>query len=237
MRLIPVVDLLAGTVVHARKGARDHYRPLQSLLCPGSTPSAVIDGLLSLHDFGQIYIADLDAIQGRRPQRDLVRGLAAARPGCGFLVDGGVRDADDAELWLGAGPFDIVVGSENLANAAAWHSVRAAIPADRLVLSLDFQGDAFQGPPDLLEQTAAWPERLIVMTLARVGSDDGPDWQRLATVRRAAAGRQIYAAGGVRGVGDLRRLAAAGIDGVLVASALHDGRLGRADIDAVLSET
>jgi phosphoribosylformimino-5-aminoimidazole carboxamide ribotide isomerase len=36
---------------------------------------------------------------------------------------------------------------------------------------------------------------------------------------------EIVAGGGVRGLGDLESLAAAGCDGALVASALHDGRL------------
>jgi phosphoribosylformimino-5-aminoimidazole carboxamide ribotide isomerase len=48
-----------------------------------------------------------------------------------------------------------------------------------------------------------------------------------------AAGRRIYAAGGVRDAADLAALARAGIAGALVATALHDGRLRRADIDAL----
>ena len=34
--LVPVVDLLAGQVVHARRGERSRYQPIQSPLCPGS---------------------------------------------------------------------------------------------------------------------------------------------------------------------------------------------------------
>jgi phosphoribosylformimino-5-aminoimidazole carboxamide ribotide isomerase len=71
------------------------------------------------------------------------------------------------------------------------------------------------------------------MTLARVGSGAGPDVERLAAVQRIAAGRRIYAAGGVRDAADLAALARAGIAGALVATALHDGRLGRAEIEAL----
>jgi len=39
--------------------------------------------------------------------------------------------------------------------------------------------------------------------------------------------------GGVRGAEDLRSVAASGCDAVLVASALHDGRLTAADLAAV----
>jgi phosphoribosylformimino-5-aminoimidazole carboxamide ribotide isomerase len=71
------------------------------------------------------------------------------------------------------------------------------------------------------------------LTLARVSSGAGPDVDRLAAVRAIASGRRIYAAGGVRDGADLTALAGAGIAGALVATALHDGRLRRADIDAL----
>ena len=71
------------------------------------------------------------------------------------------------------------------------------------------------------------------MTLARVGSGAGPDLQRLATIRDAASGRRVYAAGGVRHAGDLANLARAGIAGALVASCLHNGCLSAEDIAAL----
>ncbi len=70
------------------------------------------------------------------------------------------------------------------------------------------------------------------MTLARVGAGQGPDYERLAGIIARAGGRRVHAAGGVRDAGDLHRLAEMGVAGVLLASALHDGRLSRADIAA-----
>jgi phosphoribosylformimino-5-aminoimidazole carboxamide ribotide isomerase len=69
------------------------------------------------------------------------------------------------------------------------------------------------------------------MTLARVGSGAGPDLERLRTIRLAAARPAIFAAGGVRDASDLAELKRIGIAGVLVASALHDGRLQRSHIE------
>ena len=79
-------------------------------------------------------------------------------------------------------------------------------------------------------ESRAWPRRLIVMTLARVGSGAGPDIDRLSAIRDAASGRNIYAAGGVRDGVDLAILKRAGIAGALVATSLHDGRLRGSDI-------
>ena len=70
------------------------------------------------------------------------------------------------------------------------------------------------------------------MTLARVGSGAGPDLDRLRAIREIAAGRDIYAAGGVRDSADLAVLKRAGISGALVATSLHDGRLTGSDLEA-----
>ncbi len=70
------------------------------------------------------------------------------------------------------------------------------------------------------------------MTRARVGGDAGPDMDRLADIKRRAPDVMLYAAGGLRGASDLVRLKQAGIWGVLVASALHEGGLIGADLAA-----
>ena len=68
------------------------------------------------------------------------------------------------------------------------------------------------------------------MTLARVGSANGPDLDRLAAIKAAAPDKLIYAAGGVRDPADLAALRRAGIAGALVASSLHNGKLTGAQL-------
>ena len=65
MEIIPVIDLMHGQVVHARMGQRQHYQPIQSLLCSSSAPIDVVSALLELYPFERMYIADLDAITGQ----------------------------------------------------------------------------------------------------------------------------------------------------------------------------
>ena len=71
------------------------------------------------------------------------------------------------------------------------------------------------------------------MTLARVGSGAGPDLERLSAIRSIAQDREIYAAGGVRDTVDLKALKAAGVSGALIATALHERRIVRADLEAI----
>ncbi len=153
--------------------------------------------------------------------------MKAAFPDLGLWVDNGTARLYEAERWLAIGLGHLVFGSESQADLAL---IRRFATDPRVVLSLDFRDAAFQGPRELLADAACWPNKVIAMTLARVGSGAGPDMGVLATVRKAGAPRRIYAAGGVRDAADLATLARAGIAGALVASCLHDGRLTGEDI-------
>jgi HisA/HisF family protein len=222
MEIIPVLDVKDGQVVHAKQGRRDTYRPIVSRLSLTSTPGDVLAGLLRLHPFGKVYIADLDAIEGKGGHALIIGELARQYPAIEFWIDRG----DPAPA--ASNPIEnirCVVGSESMDEIGAFRASAATA-----ILSLDFRGADFFGPADLLEQPSLWPDRIIAMTLARVGSSDGPDLERLTMIRQRAGARRLYAAGGVRGAADIIALRRAGAAGVLVASALHDGRLSSADV-------
>jgi phosphoribosylformimino-5-aminoimidazole carboxamide ribotide isomerase len=232
MDIIPVIDLKGGVVVHARKGERAHYRPMISPLAATCDPLDVVRGLLSVYPFRTLYVADLDAIARAGDNRAALRRLRAALPSLRLWVDNGMADRSAAAAWLGAGLSDIVIGSEAQTDCGL---VRGLAHDPRVMLSLDFRGDTFQGPPDLLAEPSSWPRNVIAMTLARVGSGEGPDLARLCAIRDAAPAHRIHAAGGIRDAHDLEVLAAAGIAGALVASCLHDGRLRGPDIEKLQS--
>jgi phosphoribosylformimino-5-aminoimidazole carboxamide ribotide isomerase len=127
-----------------------------------------------------------------------------------------------------------VLGSETLAGEAELERAAAALGPGGFVLSLDYRGSKFLGPPGVERETGLWPERLILMTLDRVGMDQGPDLAALEALVRRGGARAVYAAGGVRDEADLGALARLGIAGALVASALHDGRLSAATLDRLM---
>jgi phosphoribosylformimino-5-aminoimidazole carboxamide ribotide isomerase len=222
--IIPVLDLKEGQVVHARAGDRANYQPIRSSLTASSAPVDVVEALLALAPFRRFYVADLDAIAGTGEQRRLVAGVAERHPGVEFWLDCGVRTAA-AAITLARAGITPVCGSETLDDLGELDELQWRLGAGGWVLSLDYRGDEFLGPAALAETAALWPERIIAMTLGRVGMGLGPDFARLASVRSRAVERRVFAAGGVRGEGDLARLATLGVAGALVASALHDGRL------------
>jgi len=224
MKIIPVIDILSGLAVGAYRGERDSYRPLRSELCPDADPAGLLRGYRALFPFTAVYIADLDAIQGRGDNRALIRSLAQTFPDLEIWLDEGGRAA-------AAGyPAQVhtVIGSETGITPA---ELAAAGQAPEYLLSLDFNRDGFMGDPTLLEQPQYWPPRCIAMTLNRVGSGEGPDTALLTALAARAPDRRWYAAGGIRNKGDLQALAASGAAGALVATALHNGTLTTADLE------
>lgn len=226
MRVIPVIDLMGGEVVHARRGERASYRPIRSALCASSGPLAVVGALTRLAPFGTLYVADLDAIAGRRGHDGALMAIAAAHPELEIWIDRGSSDVEELAEHRDEGET-AVIGTESFEDV---RTLGHALKASGGVLSLDHDAAGPIGPAGVHADPSLWPHRVIVMTLARVGAGEGPDLERIADVVSKAGGREVYAAGGVRDAADLDRLAALGCAGVLVASALHDGRISREDL-------
>jgi phosphoribosylformimino-5-aminoimidazole carboxamide ribotide isomerase len=219
--IIPVIDLRHGLVVRAKAGERASYAPIVTPLSATADPVDVAQGLLAAVPAKRLYVADLDGIEGRGSDRASLERLAAAYPGVELWVDSGFAAEAELSAFLDSGLGKPVLGSESQQDPELVLRWR-----DHVILSLDFRGEGFLGPRTLLDDSDTWPEDVIVMTLARVGTGTGPDTERLGAIIARAPSSHVYAAGGLRGPNDLRTLEALGIAGVLVASALHDGRLG-----------
>lgn len=232
MDVVPVIDVRHGVAVAAARGERAAYRPLVTPLAAGSDPVAVARGYATLFTFPILYLADLDGIEGRGRNAELPAALAAALPGASVWVDDGTRAEEAAwrlETTTLATP---VIGSESIVGEEDVTALRR-LPRDRYVLSLDFKGAGFEGPNAVLEEPQHWPATLIVMTLGRVGSGEGPDLDRIGEIIARAGGRRVYAAGGVRDRADIEALHRAGAAGVLVATALHRGTLKAGDLEEI----
>ena len=230
MQLIPVIDLMAGQVVRGVRGERSAYRPIRSSLCESSAPLDLAPRLLERAASDTLYIADLDALMGGALQFDILAALLEGLPAVQLWVDGGFRDAESIDAFrqrLGAHAARVtpIVASESLADA---DRARRCLVAHRAhcILSLDRRQGSLLDPGGCHAHPEWWPARVIVMTLDRVGADAGPDLDTLRSVQALRPELQLIGAGGIRDEADLQRAAASGAHAWLVASALHDGRIG-----------
>jgi len=227
--IIPVLDLKRGKVVRARAGDRANYQPIVTPLSPTSEAVDVLRGLQGLARFPVMYIADLDAIAGEAGHGDVLRRLAAAAPDVEFWLDGGFATAGAASAALPSG-MTPVFGSESLTGPSELITAQRTFGFQRIVLSLDYRDGRFMGPREIEDRVDLWPNRMILMTLDRVGTAGGPDLEALEGLIKRSGSRAVFAAGGVRGEHDLARLQSMDVRGVLVATALHDGRLPAATL-------
>jgi len=232
MDVVPVIDVRHGVAVAAVRGERASYRPLSTPLAESSDPIAVARGYAALFTFPILYAADLDGIEGRPRNNKLASAIASALRGVSVWVDDGTPAREAAHRIAEIGDGTLVLGTESMTGHEDVAALRA-LRRDGYVLSLDFKSDAFTGPPAVLDEPQHWPEKLIVMTLARVGAGEGPDVARVADIVARGDGRRIYAAGGVRDRADIEALHKAGAAGVLVATALHTGKIKAGDLEEI----
>jgi phosphoribosylformimino-5-aminoimidazole carboxamide ribotide isomerase len=238
MRIIPVLDILESKVVRGVAGRRDLYRPLQSTLVKGNDPVYVAKAIYGEFGLGALYVADLDAILHRRLNREIFRTLVADR--LSLIVDAGIRRCEDADELNYLGVQTIVAGLETLEAPRELAYLVAKHGPSRVVFSLDLR----EGQP--LSASSEWPDEpleivrsahdtgcreLIVLDVAKVGTGGGvPTLALCDRIRCAFPKMTIFTGGGIRGVDDLKTLEKAGIDGVLIASALHDRSITNLDL-------
>ncbi|HEY4260775.1 MAG TPA: HisA/HisF-related TIM barrel protein [Schlesneria sp.] len=238
MQVLPVIDLLGGVVVRGIAGQRSDYRPLQSKLTTSVQPLDVARAIRSTFGFTNVYLADLDAIVDGQPNWNSYQTLL--NDGFRLLVDAGVRDvALSLELRrIGVEP---IVGLESCPSPSVLAEIVTANHG-HVTFSLDLKN----GRPLLASDSAGWIDnptviarqavasgvsRMIVLDLADVGTSSGGQTKALCQSLRAEFPHLfLTCGGGVRGIDDLQKCQSWGASCVLVASALHDGRLTVADL-------
>jgi phosphoribosylformimino-5-aminoimidazole carboxamide ribotide isomerase len=244
-QVIPVLDLKAGRAVHAIAGQRAYYQPVQSILHASSDPLELAAALRELLGLRALYLADLDAIAGAAPDVALYHKLISN--GFYLIVDAGLRDLRSAKRLLLLDPSSsaIAAGLETLESPGALAEIAHELGAGRTIFSLDLDEGRPRKPAqstwkfdDVLELASEAVEcgvrHLLLLDLARVGTGRGSGTKGLiAQIRARHPEVRVSAGGGISGIAEVLDLKNTGASAVLVASALHDGRIGRPELLSV----
>jgi phosphoribosylformimino-5-aminoimidazole carboxamide ribotide isomerase len=229
LHIIPVIDLMHGQVVQAIQGQRQSYRAIQSQLTASHALLDVVAAILQVYPFNCVYIADLNAITGDTTlsnHRTHIAEAIQAFPHIEWWVDAGLKSVEVLKPWLDSA-IRPIIASESLPDLQTYLELRHM--ATDSVLSLDYFQDGFHGPESLQTDPMYWSQPTIVMSLPKVGANQGPDIKKLLTIKQHTQ-TPLYAAGGVRDIADIQELSSAGAEGVLIASALHQKKIMAADL-------
>lgn len=246
MQVIPVIDIMGGVAVHARRGERSAYRPIRSVLVQGADPLALARAYHDTLGSKAAYIADLDAIMGKGENLAVIVEMAASQPQLELLVDAGIRSIEQAEVLVDSGVNKVIVASESLASLDAAAQLLAAPGADRVLFSIDLKDRAVIWREPSTETRNPYEVATSLMLLGcreaiflemdKIGAGGGADTDLLGRVVTAAPGMRFIVGGGIASAAELIRLKRAGASGALLATALHDGTITRRDLIHVETE-
>ena len=232
MKIIPVIDILDGIVVHAVRGIRKEYQPLKSVLCASADPVDVARALKGF-GFAEMYVADLDAITGGHTNFTILQQIVD-ETGFELMVDAGITDLARAKRVLESRVSKVIIGTETLGSIGFVAEAVEFFGSEKIVVSLDLMGDKvlskleFDKSKDpvvlLREFQKMGVAQIIVLDLARVGSAEGVN---LPVLKRMLMNHnvKVLVGGGVRNIRDLVELKNLGVSGALLATALHSGRI------------
>jgi len=183
--------------------------------------------------FDDLYMADLDAILNNNANFSLYKQIKAMTD-LNLMVDAGISDLEKARKVLENEVSKIIIGTETLENLDFVKEAVKLFGENRVIVSLDLKGgkvvssDSYikgRSPVELAKAFQGMDvAQIIVLDLARVGMNKGINLKMAKEILEQTQ-VEVLTGGGVRDIKDLEKLRSIGVSGVLVATALHNGRL------------
>ena len=231
MQIYPAIDLRGGRCVRLQQG--DYSRETVFDDDPAAAARRWVNaGATWLH------LVDLDgAKEGRPVNGESVRRIVEVA-GVPSQLGGGLRSKEAVQSALTWGVTRVILGTRALKDPTWLESVVRKYPG-QIALGIDAKEgraatdgwleDSGQTPLDIARRCSKWPLAAIIYTdINRDGMLEGPNFDALAEMARAVP-LPVIASGGVTTVGDVRRLAALGLQGCVIGRALYEGRLDLAE--------
>ncbi len=246
MRLYPAIDILGGNAVRLVKGDFDAKKVYDE--DPLAAARAWVEAGAE-----QLHVVDLDGARDGEPANIETLGRIAAELDVPVQYGGGLRTAAAVRLALDAGAARVIIGTAAFTDSAMLGDVLAREDPERIVVGVDVRGgyvathgwlstsdvparDAFAR---LREQGV---RHFVFTNIDHDGMLDGANREEVVWVARATGAGSLIFSGGIGALSDLEGLARLraeeGLDrleGVIVGTALYEGRFTVAEGKAVLA--
>jgi phosphoribosylformimino-5-aminoimidazole carboxamide ribotide isomerase len=224
--VIPAIDVLGGKCVRLTRG--DYAHPT----IYSDDPIDVADSFAGA-GAERIHVVDLDAARSEGDNRALIHELVR-RTNLKVQVAGGIRTEGHVDELLAAGAHAVVMGTAAvreprlLERCARNHKGRVLAALDVRDGQPSVSGWTESEPLMIGMLLARWdvlPLGGVVFTsIERDGTLEGPDLTTLARVR-SMTGLPVQYSGGVASLDEIRAVAKAGAESVIVGKALYEGRI------------
>src|SRR4030081_303227 len=225
MLVIPAIDILGGRCVRLVRGDFEHPKVY-------SDDPADVVAEFSNAGATRIHIVDLDAARGSGDNKSLIESILR-REHVEVQVAGGVRTAEAVDSWIEAGARAVVMGTAAVREPRLLERCARA-HSGRVLAALDIRDDkpAVSGWTEtepvmmgsLLGRWDGLPLGGVILTsIDRDGTMSGPDLKTLAKAR-AMPGLWLYYSGGISSLDDIKLVAAARAEAVILGKALYEGR-------------
>lgn len=227
MRVWPALDLLGGRCVRLYRGRYDRATEFarDPIAVAGRFADEGADGL---------HVVDLDGARDARPAHAETVLELRGRLDLPLQVGGGLRRTEDVGRYLEAGVDRVVLGTAAVREPGRIRRLLDAWGADRIAAAVDvregrvvvegWREDAGMECSAFLDRLDGLGIRTVVYTdTMRDGTVTSPDVEGTRGV--VERGFRTLAAGGVSSAADVRALREAGVEGVVIGSALYTGEL------------
>jgi phosphoribosylformimino-5-aminoimidazole carboxamide ribotide isomerase len=224
--VIPAIDILGGRCVRLTKGDYDHVKVY------ADDPVEVV-AEFARAGAQRVHVVDLDGARGSGSNRDVVAAMLKQHD-IKVQVAGGVRSVEAVDALLAGGATWVVMGTAAVQDARLFERCVTRHP-DRILAALDIRDDkpAVAGwtgsaPVMIGSLVGRWDSLrlagIIVTAIDRDGTLSGPDLVTLARIRRMTR-LDLQYSGGVSSTEEIRQVAEAGAQAVILGKALYEGRI------------
>ena len=234
LEVIPALDVAGGRLIHVVGSAE------VAAAAFGGDPMAAAEAFVGA-GAARLHVVDVDlARSGEAGAADVLAAVCGL--GVPVQASGGVRTAEQVDALLAGGADRVVLGSAALHDRGGAEGLVRRFD-DRLVVGIEADGDTVRARGtdlelplrDLLGWLAGLEVRRYLFTeVGRAGGLQGPDLEAIGAFAEHVP-VPVVVAGGIRGVEDLRAIAALDgrVEGAVIGRALYDGLDLRAVIAAV----
>ncbi len=231
MLVIPAIDLLQGKCVRLIQG--EYHRKINYEDDPVKQARQFLDAGAQW-----VHIIDLEGAKVGRPVNTAAVEAIAALKELKIQLGGGIRDEQSIRQMLDMGAERVIIGTKAVGDFE-WFSRMVHAFEGKIALALDARGskvathgwtqESHQSLLEFATRAAALPLAAIIYTdITKDGMLAGPNFERTKALVEAVD-VPVIAAGGVKDIEDIKKLAELGLEAVVVGRSLYEGTLDLAE--------